>query len=129
MRPVTIPTKSKRMSGPEEEFAWLLEQRKRTGEIVDYVFEGLTFRLADRTTYTPDFLIVHSDYFELVDVKARGIARLVRAKMRKEYKKQWSSKRDDAAVKIKVAAALFPWMRWAYYFREADGGWIREEIL
>ncbi len=124
-----IPIQRNRgMNGIEEEFAWLLEQRKRSGEIVDYIFEALIFRLADRTMYTPDFLIVHSDYFELVDVKARGIAKLIRSKTGKEYKKQWSSKRDDAAVKIKVAAAIFPWMRWAYYFREANGTWTREVV-
>ena len=125
MIPIQLPTK---MNTIEVEFAWLLEERKRKGEIVDYVFEGLTFRLADRTTYTPDFLIVYADHFELVDVKARGIKKTMCGKDGRPHVVQWSSKRDDAAVKIKVAAALFPWMQWAYCYKEADGGWTREEV-
>ncbi len=125
MRPLPAVNK---MNAIEEEFAWMLEQRKRTSEIVDYAFEAMIFRLADRTTYTPDFVIVHLDHFELVDVKARGVAKMVQSKSGKVYKKQWTSKRDDAAVKMKVAAELFPWMRWAYYYHEADGQWTREGI-
>ena len=117
------------MNSIEEEFSWILEQQKRAGEIVDYAFEAMTFRLADRTTYTPDFVIVHHDHFELVDVKARGVAKIgISKKTGKPYKKQWTSKRDDAAVKMKVAAERFPWMQWAYYYHEADGRWTREGV-
>ena len=40
-----IPLKTvSRMNAIEEEFAWMLEQRKRTCEIVDYAFwKGLLF--------------------------------------------------------------------------------------
>jgi len=126
MKPLSVVSK---MNSIEEEFAWMLEQRKRTGEIVDYAFEAMTFRLADRTTYTPDFVIVHLDHFELIDVKARGVAETVRSKTTgKVRKQQWTSKRDDAAVKMKVAADRFWWMQWAYYYHEADGRWTKEEV-
>ncbi len=118
-----------RMNKTELEFSWILEQRKRRGEILDYTFEAITFNLADRTTYTPDFVIIMRDGFELVDVKARGMAKEVKSKKSgKVYKQRWSSKRDDAAVKIKCCARLFPWFRWVYYFREADGQWTREDV-
>ncbi len=125
MIPIQLPTK---MNSIELEFAWILEGMKRDEKIVDYTFEGITFHLADRTTYTPDFLVVYTDHFELVDIKTRGEAKKVRSGDGRVYTKRWSSKRDDAAVKIKVAAALFPWMKWAYYYKEANGRWTREEV-
>jgi hypothetical protein len=69
--------------------------------------EPVTFRLAGRTRYTPDFGIwpePASDWrFTLVEVKG--------------------FMRDDAAVKIKVAADLFPQFRWLLVYREKGGGW------
>jgi hypothetical protein len=125
---VPIQPKNK-MNETETEFAWILEARKRAGEILGYVFEPAAFNLADKTKYTPDFMIVYKDRFEFIDVKARGRVRVkVSKKTGKPYKTQWTSKRDDAAVKIKVAADRFPWFRWAYWFKEADGRWIREEV-
>ena len=40
----------------EARYEQLLETRKRAGEIIGYWFEGVTFRLADNTRYTPDFI-------------------------------------------------------------------------
>jgi hypothetical protein len=72
-----------------------LALRKITKEIEWYCFEGMTFRLADRTTLTPDFCIMLADgTLECHDVKANNHGNpLVE---------------DDASVKIKVAAAQFP---------------------
>lgn len=128
MRPITQHKKGK-MNSIETEFAWIQERRKRAGEIIDYCFEGMTFRLADKTTYTPDFVIVHPDYFECIDCKQRGkIEERISKKTGNKYKYQWSSKTDDAAVKIKVAAEIYKWFKWAYYFREVDGKWTREGV-
>jgi hypothetical protein len=73
----------------EAAYGNLLELRKMAGEIVDYKYEPLKFRLADRTYYTPDFLVVHTTHFEIHETKGF-----------------W---KDDARVKIKVAAEQFPW--------------------
>lgn len=124
---IPLVPKSK-MNKIETEFAWLLEAKKRAGEILDYAFECVTFRLAERTTYTPDFMIIHHDHFEMIDIKARGEVKLMRRADGQMHKRQWSSKRDDAAVKIKVAAQMFPWMHWVYWYREADGRWTREPV-
>ncbi|MEW5801107.1 MAG: hypothetical protein AB1847_03275 [bacterium] len=73
--------------------------------------------------------LVYPDHFELVDVKARGeVQEKISKKTGRKYKTQWSSKWDDAAVKIKCATERFPYLRWAYYFREADGRWTREDV-
>ena len=46
------------MNKTEEAYGQLLELLKRTGEIRDYQFEGIKLRLAARTFYTPDFVVV-----------------------------------------------------------------------
>lgn len=50
--------------------------------------EGLTFRLAGRTRYTPDFVVI-----EKLGVTAYEVKGFMR---------------DDASVKLKVAASMFP---------------------
>ena len=58
-------------------------------DVVWHKFEGLKFRLADNTFYTPDFAVMLSDgTLEAHEVKGF-----------------WQ---DDARVKIKVAADMYP---------------------
>ena len=79
-----------KMNKLEQAYEQKLKTRLLTGEIVDYKFEPMKLKLADNTTYTPDFLVITSD----------GEMQL------HEVKGYWE---DDARVKIKVAAAIF-WM-------------------
>lgn len=61
-----------------------------SGEIVEYVFEGKTFELAHRCSYTPDWYVVRADGgIECHEVKGAHV---------------W----DDARVKLKVASRLNP---------------------
>lgn len=78
------------MNKLEARYATQLEARKRAGEIVWWAYEAITLKLAPHTRYTPDFAVITSD----------GAVEF------HECKGFW---RDDARVKIKVAAALFPW--------------------
>ena len=67
-----------------------------------YKFEGLKFRLANNTFYTPDFAVMIRDgQIQLHEVKG-----------------YW---RDDAKVKIKMAAELYPFEFIAVYFQK--GSW------
>ncbi|WP_230942436.1 hypothetical protein [Burkholderia stagnalis] len=95
-----------RMNKTEAAYADLLAARLHVGEVVEFKFESLKFRLADHTWYTPDFAVVLPDGTrEIHEVKGR-----------------WT---DDARVKIKVAAELFP----HYLFiaiRRVKGEWVRE---
>ena len=81
--------KTGEMNKSEANYAKHLELRKQAGEILWYCFEGLKFRLADNTFYTPDFAVLKSD----------GLLEM------HEFKGRWM---DDARVKIKVAAELYP---------------------
>ncbi|TAN00946.1 MAG: hypothetical protein EPN45_13510 [Rhizobiaceae bacterium] len=77
------------MNKTEAAYAQHLELRRAVGEVQWYAYEGLKFRLADNTFYTPDFAVMLADgTLEAHEVKGF-----------------WE---DDARVKIKVAASLFP---------------------
>ncbi|ENH6340913.1 DUF1064 domain-containing protein [Burkholderia vietnamiensis] len=95
-----------RMNKTEAAYAELLAARVHVGEILEFKFESLKLRLADRTWYTPDFAVVLPD-------GAREIH---------EVKGHWT---DDARVKIKVAAELYPYYQFIAV-RRVKGEWVRE---
>ena len=72
----------------KQQYRQHLEILKQAGEIIGYRFEAIKFRLADKTFYTPDFMVTLSDRIEFHETKG--------------------FMRDDAAVKIKVVAEMFP---------------------
>lgn len=99
------------MNKTEAAYAVVLEVRKHAGEIVWYKFEGIKFRLADNTFYTPDFAIMMAD--GLIEIH--------------EVKGHWQ---DDARVKIKVAADAYPFKFIAVkkQSKKAGGGFSVEEF-
>jgi hypothetical protein len=85
--------------------------RLHAGEIAWFKFEGIKLRLADNTFYTPDFAVMLTD--DTIEIH--------------EVKGYWE---DDARVKIKVAADLYPF-RFIAVTAEAKkrgGGWKVEEF-
>jgi hypothetical protein len=95
------------MNRTEAAYAAVLEQRMRAGEVLWYAFEPLKLRLADRTYYSPDFAVMGADrVLEMHEVKGF-----------------W---RDDARVKIKVAAAAFPFRFVAV--QRVKGAWTYERF-
>ncbi len=99
------------MNGLELAYSEELEARLRSGEIVLWKFEGVKLRLAKNTFYTPDFMVVNADgHVEFHETKGF-----------------W---RDDARVKLKVAAEQFPFAFAAITRRPKrdGGGWKREDF-
>jgi hypothetical protein len=99
------------MNKTEASYAASLELRKHAGEIAWYKFEGVKLRLADNTFYSPDFAVMLADGFvELHEVKGF-----------------WQ---DDAKVKIKVAADLYPFRFIAVKAKakKDGGGWAVEDF-
>lgn len=86
-RPRKRPAPGK-MNNLEKSYQQLLEHRKLAGEIVAYRYEAIKFRLADKTFYTPDFMVTFEDRIEFHETKG--------------------FMREDANVKLKVVADLFP---------------------
>lgn len=86
-----ILTKNK-MNDWEKRYNDELILRKFAGEILGFLYEPFKIFLAYKTFYSPDFLVVHPDHFEIIEVKG--------------------FRRDDAMVKFKTAAKLIPWWEW-----------------
>ncbi len=77
------------MNKTEAAYAAFLDTLVQCGDVLWYKFEGFKLRLADKTFYTPDFAVLRSTgALECHEVKGH-----------------WQ---DDARVKIKVAAELYP---------------------
>lgn len=91
------------MNKTEQNYSNHLEILKQYGDIKDYLFEPFNIRLGKRTFYKPDFLVVNgNNEIEIHEVKG-----------------YW---RDDAKVKIKVAAERIPWFRFKAVYNE-NGHW------
>lgn len=98
-----------RMNKTETAYAAQLELRKAAGEVAWWVFEGLKLRLADATFYDTDFTVMLSTgELEVHEVKGH-----------------WT---DDARVKIKVAAAQYPFRFIALKKSRESAGWQIEEF-
>lgn len=83
-----------KLNKTERLYAAGLETRKRTGAIRDYTIQAMTFVLGPDLRFTPDFVVIESDgTLTAVDTKGTFV-------------------REDAIIKLKVAAATFPWIRW-----------------
>jgi len=81
-----------KMNRTEELYSRVLQIRKLAREIHHWQFEAMALRLADRTTYTPDFFVILANG----DIEMH------------ETKGFWI---QTGRVKIKVAAELHPWFR------------------
>ena len=102
------PHQSRGMNKWESMYDEELVQRKFAGEIQWFGYESIKLRLAKATTYTPDFVVVLPDgRVEFHEVKGF-----------------W---RDDARVKIKVAAEMFKWARFVVVTRKH--GKFKKETL
>lgn len=81
--------KSKRqMNKWESEYAQELEMQRRVGAVQWFEYEPFRLRLTANTGYTPDFAAVEHGILRFIEVK--GFLR------------------DDANIKFKMAAELFP---------------------
>lgn len=86
------PKKAK-MNKTETRYAQLLDALKHSGEVLDWWFESMKFRIADRTWYTPDFVVLRSNgVLEVVEIK--GFLR------------------DDASVKFKTCREMYYAFDW-----------------
>lgn len=99
------------MNRTEAAYASFLDLRRMAGEVAWYKFEGIKLRLADNTFYEPDFAVMLTDgALEIHEVKGF-----------------WT---DDARVKIKVAADIYPFLFRAFKPQpKKDGGGWKEEVF
>ena len=86
-RPRKRPIPGK-MNKLEQSYSDYLEHLMLAGHIVRYRYEPLKFKLAPNTFYTPDYMVTFEDRVEIHETKGF-----------------WE---EDARIKIKMAAELFP---------------------
>lgn len=103
------------MSRTERQYAAHLEMLWRAGEIVRFDREPCGLRLGTRCVYWPDFRVVRADgLIELHEVKGRSGHAF--------YAK------EDAWIKLKVAAALHPMFAFRVVWPREGGGWESREV-
>ena len=102
------------MNQTETKYATYLAELKLAGDVLWWRFEPVKLLLAPLTTLTPDFMVMLADgAIEMHDVKgAKAI-----------YE-------DDAKVKMKVAAAEYPFVFRVVFpkAKKDGGGWLIEQV-
>ena len=96
-----------RMNRTEARFAREVLELWKTATGGSYFFEAIKLRLAKATFYTPDFIVFDASGATFYEVKGF-----------------W---RDDARVKLKVAAEMFPWFKFVVV-KATRRGWLFEEV-
>lgn len=110
MRETAAPKVDRYRSKSERAYAQRLDALRHDGLVLRWDYEPLKLRLAATCYYSPDFLVIFAanpDNIELHEVKGF-----------------W---RDDARVKIKVAAAQFPYFQFRAV-RYTRGAWVYENF-
>lgn len=102
------------MNKTEKAYQRYLDERMVAGEIIWWRFEGIKFRLADNTFYTPDFAVMLPNG-EIEIHETKGSLSFIQ---------------DDAKVKIKIAADIFPFKfkLIAPMAKKNGGGWEIKEV-
>ncbi len=86
------------------------EQLRRDYPNAHVSAQSITLKLANGVRYTPDFIVAGGPSADVIAYEVKGYMR------------------DDAAVKLKVAATAFPWMRFVLARRDGQR-WVCEEVL
>ncbi len=112
------------MNKTEMAYSQVLEGLRIGNKIEWYSFEAIKLKLADNTSYTPDFFVMRaSGELECIDVKGGKVKKNEQGMT--TGSKPWVE--EDAMVKIKCAAEKFPFIfKMVWYTR--SGGWVEKEI-
>ena len=102
------PRRSKQMNKLESAYVEQLAIGQAAGRVLHFGFECITLRLADGVRYTPDFFVVRpGGKFEFHETKG--------------------FMRDDARIKLKVAAQIYPWFTF-HLVQHKKRAWIITQI-
>jgi hypothetical protein len=106
--------KTGQMNKTEESYSKYLEDLKHARAIAWWKFEGVKLRLADNTFFTVDFAVLNfSQELEMHEVKPRSGDSYFCM--------------DDAKMKIKIAADMYPF-KFLIAYPVKGGGWATEEF-
>lgn len=99
-----------KMNDTEAAYAERLDWLKLTGEILDWKFHVMRIRLADRTYYTPDFLVMDKN----------------REVQIHETKGGWTT--EAGQMRIKLAGEALPWFRIFKCIKRDGDSWEIQEF-
>ena len=94
----------------EEDYARRLEILLKAGQLVEWHYEPMRFRLGKGAWYTPDFVIVQAKSMHIECHEVKGF---------------W---REAARVRIKVAASKYTMYEFKAVTRDKKGAWEFEEL-
>jgi len=97
-----IKVRKPKQNKTEQAYDRLLAALKQSGEIYDYHFEAITFKLGIGVRYTPDFMVVYK-----VEMANSAIRYLIDFH---EVKGPYI--RDDAGIKFQCARKQFFFFKW-----------------
>jgi hypothetical protein len=97
-----------KLNGLESKYADQIRFMVRTCVVSDWMAAPVRLHLANRTTYTPDFVFRDAGGGTIHCIEIKGFLR------------------DDAAVKFKIAREMFPWMDFKM-LKLVKGSWV--EVL
>lgn len=102
-----------KMNRTEEAYAALLDQKKLTGDVIDWKFHPFNVRLGDNTFYEVDFFVLGGDMRLSIH----------------EVKGGYTS--EKGGMKIKLCAEVLPYFRMVKASKQSKkdgGGWKIEEF-
>ena len=109
-----------RMNDLELRYQKYLSEQQRAGYVVKFAFEAIKLRLADKTSWTPDFYVMRPDgLIEFHDTKGTTSKKTAKGRVKGPWIEQ------HANIKMKVAAEMYPFRFFAVWL---DGGvWQYQE--
>lgn len=110
----TTPAKKRlrqKSGGLNKTEAAFLEYLKRTYPHNEVFAQKVTLLIANGVRFTPDFIMPSLETGQVFAFETKGFMR------------------DDAAVKIKVAASVYPWIKFFLVSKAKGGTWSIQEIL
>lgn len=114
---------AERMNKTEARYASHLQAMQMSGLIKSFKYESIKLRLADKTWYKSDFLVVRKKL-----VMTNSHEHQIACVELHEVKGFWE---DDARVKIKVAAEMYPFFKFVAVMANKSESmpWTYEEFL
>jgi hypothetical protein len=115
------------MNKTEANYADQLQRMQAAGAIVSFAFEAKALELALRTTLTPDFMVtLPSGAVEFHEVKGRRLGKV--PKSAKRQRAELPLMREDAWLKLKLAADRYRAHRFIVVWPARDGSWHRRVV-
>ena len=119
MKPINV--EDSKQSDLEKAWDFVLNMQRHEREIIDYIYEPFKLILVPaipkvrrEMVYTPDFLVVKPEWFEIHEVKSKELV-------------QKQSGARDGIVRVKMSAERFPWFKHVIIWSQ-KGQWVREEL-